>query len=342
MKFLWMFLAVVTLPVFAAGPTELSVAIGGSVPAGSAYALPSGPSRATGGERFVFKFNGPKQISEIKITSFSTSRSGKALIHSAKGVTGATAVAIEGLYVFAKVTAGNPVNYQNKVMLPESAWVAVTPNQPYSQLEFVVEAFTHNDASVLVQITSPDGFAAPEFLLTRTGASSETAGSLIDETRYARFTGSDLEKLMTVASQPQANDLAGKTYVCSVYTRLESGKIDIKRRTYALAAGGGLISNSDLQGSSVPWFVGPEGLQRSIDNYTGCGRFPTANVVRRLASGNLVAEIILDLDKWVAQCVAQGFDPNGTKAAEESSSFPSVIDAKYRVDAYEFCRPVSP
>ncbi|MGE4130822.1 MAG: hypothetical protein AB7F86_04250 [Bdellovibrionales bacterium] len=321
---------------------DMSIAIGTSVPAdpsGLTHIMQAGPSRANNGEHFLIKFNGPKMINEIKITSYSAGHAGKALIRSAKGLTGATTVNIDGLFKFSSVTSGNPVNYQNLVMLPDTTWVAVAPNQPYSQLDIQVEGFTNNDASILIQITSPDGLTLPEFLVTRT-SNNETLGHMIDESRYARFSESELSRLMSVGTQPTADELNGKTFSCSVYTKLNSAKVDVKRRGYVLS-GSELYSNSDLQGPRIPWSVGPEGLQMPVDNYTGCGRFATANVVRKTGSGNLIAEVILDLDKWVAQCQSMGFDPDGIKSVEENSTFPSVIDPKYRVDAYEFCRLVN-
>ncbi len=329
----------------APGPTQLNVAFGVSVPidsTGQTYVLPTGPSRATGGEHFVVKFNGPKMISEIKLSGFSTGKAGKTLIHSAKGVTGATTVSLDGLFQFAKVTNGNPVNFQNLVMLPDATFVQILPNQPFTQLDIVVEGFTNNDSSILLQITSSDGFALQEFLVSRTGPSDkESAGGLINESNFAKFTGAQLSNLMTIAAQPAAADLVGKTFVCSSYTKLDSNKVDLKRRIFALSSSGVLVSSSDLQGSNIPWALNADGLHMLVDNFTGCGRFTTANVLRKTGTGNLISEVVLDLEKYIAQCVAAGFDEAGTRAVEENSTFPSVIDSKYVVDSYEFCRPVS-
>lgn len=336
-------IALALLVIFSAQSTaaQLNVAFGSSVPAdpsGQTYILASGPSRANGGERFVVKFNAPKTITEIKLISYSASRTGKNLIRGAKALQGATVVNLDGLFQFSKVTAGNPTNYQNLVLLPDTTWVAIAPNQAYAQIEITVEGFTNNDSSLLLQITSNENVALQEFLVTRTGsASNEIAGGLIDESRYAKFTVNELSKLMQFAD-PNVTDLAGKTFICSSYTKLDTSKIDLKRRTYSLSANGALQSSSDLQGANIPWAIGPEGLQMPVDNFTGCGRFTTARVVRKTGGGNLIGEVIVDLQKWVDQCAAAGFDPEGAKVVEENSTFPSMIDAKFRVDSYEFCR----
>lgn len=338
------FLTLLSCLAMRAEAAQLKLGVGPSVPAdptGETYVLPSGPSRASGGEHINIKFNGPKLISEVRLTSFSSGHAGKSLIHSAKGLTGATTVSLDGLFQFSKVTMGNPVNYQSLVMLPDTAWVAIAPNQPFSQLDIVIEGFTNNDASILVQVTSNDSLTVSEFLVTRTGSVNETAGGMIDESRYARFTGNELSKLMAIATQPSVSELAGKTFVCSVYTKLDAARVDVKRRSYSLNSAGALVSNSDLQGQNIPWWTGADGLQMAVDNFTGCGRFTTANVVRRTASGNLISETVLDLQKWIDQCVAQGFDAEGTKTVEENSTFPSVLAPKYRVDSFEFCKTSS-
>ncbi|MGZ6479347.1 MAG: hypothetical protein ACXWQE_08610, partial [Bdellovibrionales bacterium] len=236
MRFLISMLALTTLSAAtsAFASTQVNVAFGASVPvdpSNQTLVEKHGPSRTSGGEHFIVKMSGAKMITDIKLTSFSTGKAGKALVHSAVGTNGATKVALEGLYQFDKVTAGNPVVYQKLVMLPDTTFVEVTPNQAFSQLDIVVEGFTNDDISLLLQITSSDALPVTDFMITRSGSSGEVVGGMINETGFAKFTAENLQSLMSRGVSPALADLAGKTFVCSSYTKVTATELNFKSRT---------------------------------------------------------------------------------------------------------------
>jgi|GEM_PF-2085205 len=316
---------------------QLNVAFGASVPvdsSGQTLTEKTGPSRASGGEHFVVRFGRAKNITDIKLTAYSAGHAGKALIHSVTAMNGTTKVSIDALSQFAKVTAGNPTNYQNLVMLPDTAFVQTTPNQAFTQLDIVIEGFTNNDISVLLQVSSSDAIAAKDYLISRSSV-ADTLGGLIDESKFAKFTTADLQSLMTQAEVPAAADLAGKTFSCSNYPRLDANQVNYKTRTYA-EANGALVSNSDLEGQNV-WTATPAGLQMSIDNFNGCGKYASFNILRMTAGGNLISEIVVVLDDFLNLCEAAHYDRNAVRDVELNSTFTSVLDPKYVVDSYEFC-----
>jgi hypothetical protein len=326
-----------------AATTQLNIALGTSVPAdgtGQTYVQAKGPSRATGGEHIVIQFARPKTIAEIKLTAYSTGKAGKVLIHSATGVNGKTKVSLDGLFDFAKVTNGNPQNYKNLVMLTDTTFVSVTPQQAFQQIDIVAEGYTHNDASLLVQVISNDGLPAEEFLMSRT-ATGETLGAMIDEAKFAKFGINELQSLMGTAVSPAIEDLDGKTFTCSSYSRLDSVKLNVKTRTYSSPSPGVLQSHSDLQGPVQTWTAGALGVELKIDNSSGCGPFTTRNVVRLTGAGNLISEVVLDLENFLIQCESVGFDKQSVRDVETNSTYPSVLDPKMVADSYEFCRPTN-
>lgn len=324
--------------------TTLSVAYGASVPkdpSGLTYVQTGGPSRSNGGEHFILKMSPAKTVTDIKISGFSTGKAGKSLIHGVTATTGATTVSLPALSQFSKVTAGNPQNYSGSVMLPDSTYVEATPNQVYSQLDFVVEGFSNDDASLLLQITTSEGLVESEFMLTRTGShSDQTVGGLINEANYAKFTANELTKLMTNGALPQAADVAGKTYVCSSYSKLDNSEINLKSRAYFMS-GSTLQSSSDVEGANLNWTATTAGLTTTIANQNGCGNYATYNVVRKTPGGNLIAEVNLDLNNYVQLCVGAGYDADGIRSVETNSTFPSVVNPNFVVDSYEFCHPAN-
>jgi hypothetical protein len=324
-----------------ASASQLNLALGSSVPAdpsGATLIEKAGPTRASGGEHIVVRLNGAKTITEIKLSAFSNGKAGKVLIHNATGTAAAAVVSLDGLFKFASATDGNPTNYQNLVMLPDAASVRVTPAQAFSRLEFVVEGFTNNDASLLISITASEDLPAQDYLITRTG-SAEVVGGMIDESGYKKFSSDNLKNLMTGATTSVAADLVGKTYVCTSYTKLDTAEIDFKTRTFAQAANGDLISNSDLEDPNLAWASTAEGLEATILDSSGCGHFVTKNIVRQTGSGNLISEVVLNLNDYVNLCAGAGYDPSAVQAVETNSTFASVVDPAYVVNAYEFCRP---
>jgi hypothetical protein len=82
-------------------------------------------------------------------------------------------------------------------------------------------------------------------------------------------------------------------------------------------------------------------VELKIDNSSGCGRFTTRNVVRLTGAGNLISEVVLDLENFLLQCESVGFDKEAVRAVETNSTYPSVLDPKMVADSYEFCHPVN-
>lgn len=319
---------------------QLSVAVGSSVPMAAEYlVLKSGPSRASGGERFIVKFAGAKTLTAIRISAFSTARNGKALIHNAVGLNGAAKVSLDGLYKFSAVTAGNPTNHNGKNMLTDSSFVEVAPNAAFTQLEFTIEGYTNDDASVLLQVSSADELELADFLVTRTGPkNAESVGGLIDESRYAKFTPAELRSMMASAKIPAAAALAGKTFVCTSYSKLNPIRLNYKERSFKIAADGKLQSDSDLEGGTQDWAPTAQGLVRTIQNFNGCGQFTSYQILRSAGSGSTISEIVTDHEAYVKLCVGAGYDENAVRTVESNSTFPSAVDAKYSAGAYEFCR----
>jgi hypothetical protein len=328
--------------VSAFATTQLNIALGASVPAdtsGQTLVEPAGPSRANGGEHIIIKMGPAKNITGIKITAFSTGKAGKALIHNVTGTNGAAKTAIDSLYTFAKVTMGNPTNYQNLAMVADSQYVESQPNMAFAQIDFQIEGFTNNDASVLIQITTTDPLPTQDYLITRT-SSNTVLGGMINEATYARFTAANLQSLMTYGAAPVAADVVGHTFSCTTYTKLNPTQLDYKKRMYSATASGAIQSISDLEGtgSYQTWTASAAGLQLAISNQNGCGKYTTTNVTRKTGAGNLVSEVVLDLNSYIQLCTAAGYDPTATQAVESNSTFPSVISSTDVVDSYEFCR----
>lgn len=319
---------------------QLNIALGTSVPAdvsGQTLTMKAGPSRASGGEHIVVNFARPKNITEIKLTGYSAGKAGKVLIHRVTALSGSAKVSLEALSQFAKVTNGNPQNYKNLVMLTDTAFVSTAPSQAFTQIDLVTEGFTNNDSSILVQITSSDEFPVEEFSVSRT-SNDETLGGMINESKYAKFGINELQSLMGRAVAPSMEDVVGKTFVCTNYTRLNNTKVDFKKRTF-VNQNGVLKSHSDLQGPLRTWTASAFGIQMPVEGVNGCGKFVSYNTARVTGAGNLIAEVILDLNDYLNLCESAGFDREAARAVQINSTFPSVLDQKYVVNSYEFCRP---
>lgn len=319
---------------------QLNIAIGTSVPmTADLLSLKSGPSRAGGGERFIMKFAGTKTITGIKLSAFSTARNGKALIHNAVGVKGTTKVALDGLYKFGAPSTGNPTNHNGKNMLTDSSSVEIAPNAQFSQLEFTIEGYTNDDASVLLQVTSTDELSLGDFLVTRTGPkNAESVGGLIDESRYAKFTAAELSSMMASAKTAVAASLAGKKFLCTGYSKLNPVRLNYKERSFSMGANGQLQSESDLEGGVQLWTSTQVGLVRKIENVNGCGNFTSYQIIRSVGSGSTISEIVTDHEAYVKLCVGAGYDENAVRTVEANSTYPSAVNSKYSVGAYEFCQ----
>ncbi len=331
----------VSIGAHAVTSTQLNIGLGTSVPVDSTMLVQkSGPSRSSGGEHIYIKFASAKNILEIKLTGYSAGKAGKTLIHSATGINGTTKVSLDGLSQFAKVTSGNPENYKNLVMLPDTTFVLVSPGQAFTQIDIVAEGYTNNDSSLVLQITSSDGLPLSEFIVTRS-STSETLGGLIDESKFAKFGLSELRSVMSTAVPPALEDLVGKVFVCSSYSRLDATKVNYKTRAYLSPAPGVLQSRSELQGPIQTWTMGAYGVELPVENFNGCGNYITTNTLRVTGAGNLISEVLLDLESFLTLCEKAGFDKESVRAVESNSTYPSVLDPKFVVDSYEFCHPAN-
>lgn len=329
-----------TLFSWSAMAENLNFAFGASVPTESNLqnkSQPFGPSRSNGGEHFVLKFASLRTVTSIRLTSFSAARTGKNLVRAVTAQAGATTVALPGLVQFNKVTVGNPTNYDGNVMLTDSSFVEVTPNQGFSQVDFQIEGFSNDDTSILIQIVTAEAVPETQFILTRTGEHSDlTFGQMISEAGFAKFNADNLKSLMTQGTIPQAGDVAGKSFVCSSYSKLDKAQVDFKSRAYVLN-GSALVSHSDLEVPDLTWEAKATGLLALISKRNGCGNFTSYHLVRLTPAGNLIAEVSVDLNAYVQLCVSAGYDEAGTRAVELNSTFPSVVSPTLVVDAYEFC-----
>lgn len=335
-------LSIIGLSLFAtvaqADPSTLDVSIGASAPKTSTFKLKSSLSRADGGEHFVLRLSSVHTVTDIKLTGASASRQGKALIRNAVAFNGPTQTVLDGLTKFAKVTMGKPTNSNGLVQLADTQFVEVAPNAAMGKIDITVEGFTNDDASLLVQVTFADAVTADNFLLTRS-ANGETAGSYVNESGYAKFTAAQLATVMKVAAEPAAADLAGQTFLCTSFTKLDPARVDFKTRTYYTGPAGELLSKSDAEGLDDRWAHTNDGLTRLIENKNGCGTFDTMQVVRRTGEGNLISEVALDLNGYIDLCTKAGYDTSATRELQLYSNFTSVLNPNYVAGVYEFCRP---
>lgn len=307
--------------------TDLKVGFGTSIPLNSVSIIEkAGPSRVSGGEQFTISFRGYKTVTSIRLSDYSVSHQGKSLVRSALAF---------------YVDANNRVNQVRldglMTMLADGQTVEVTPNATYYEIQLVVEGYSHSDASLLLQIGTVEGLPPSDFVITRTG-SSEIAGEYIDESNYAGFSISQLAHLMRVGTHPGIDDLAGHSYVCSIYAKGNAPQIDFKTRTW-YDNNGALQSSTNLDGRLTTWAPTQEGWSMPMDNKNGCGHYVTNNIIRKTAGGNLVSEIEINRYNYLVQCANAGYDWNAQAAQLDSESYPSVVNRAYRALSYEFCRP---
>lgn len=337
------FLCIMSVSLFSSfvwASNQINVAIGTSVPAAAEnLLLPSGPSRAAGGERFIVKFANAKMISSIKLSAYSNARNGRVLIRNAVANQGKTKIALEGLYQFGKASAGNPTNTGGKNMLTDSSFVEVLPAQAFTQIEITMEGYTNDDSSLLIQIVSTETLPLDDFLITRTGPQKkEFVGGLIDESLYASFSLSQVQRLIKQAKSPNSTDLVDKNFVCSNYSRMNPTQLDFKQRTFQLSADGKLQSEGDLEGPTQSWNQTTSGQVRTIKKFNGCGKYVVSQVLRQIGSGSLVSEVVTHLEDYVRLCVNAGYDENAIRSVSANTTFASIIDPANVVMSYEFCR----
>lgn len=328
----------------AALANDLNVGFGASVPkeSGASVIEKSGPSRVSGGEQFTISFRGYKTITSVRLTDFSASHQGKLLIRSAlafyvDGNGNVNQVRLEGLTQFSKVTAGNPENYQNLVMLADGHYVEVAPGATYYEIQLTIEGFSNSDAGMLLQIGTAEGVQPADFVIKRTG-STEIAGGYIDENNYANFSIGELANLMKTGTHPALDDLAGHSFVCSGFNKPSAPQIDFKTRTW-YNNNGALQSSTNLDGTLATWSPTQEGWSMPISNKNGCGQYTTNNIIRKTAGGNLVSEVEINRYNYLVQCANAGYDWNAQAAELDSETYPAVVNPAYRALSYEFCRP---
>jgi hypothetical protein len=323
-----------------ADPATLNVSIGGSVPkdpSGQTLLEKAGPATKAS-EKFVIRFTQPKNITSLRITAHSASRKGKVLVSAATAYRGAAPTILDGLSSFAKAAGGGKIeNNKGLVMMGDAVYVEVLPNAPFSRIELSVQGLISSDASFLLQIGLDGAITPAEFLITRSNT-GDVLGTLVNESSYAKFTADQVKGLMALSVEPSADDLAGHTYSCTSYTKTDSTRADFKTRVYSRGAAGELVSQSDAEPAGAVWAHDANGLALTIANHNGCGAYNTYNVARMTGSGNLVSEIVLDLENYISLCAAAGYDTTSTRELEAYSTFPSLLNSKYVVGSYEFCR----
>jgi hypothetical protein len=327
-----------------ADTNQLSVGFGASVPkdGGTSAVEHTGPSRANGGERFTISFRGYKNISNIRLTGFSPSHTGGALIRSAIALWmdaqgHRLQMNMPALSSFGQVTSGNPQNYQNMVMLRDGNFVETDPNGAFYEIQLIVEGFANNDSGMLLQITSADGLPMNDFIIHRS-STTEVAGTYINEANYPGLSIGEFVTLMTYGTQPTMLDLVGKSFVCSSFSRTAQPAIDYKTRTY-YNNNGALQSSSSLDGRLYTWTPTQEGWNMPTPQRNACGNYTTNTIIRKTDAGNLIAEVELNRYNYLTLCANAGYDWNTQAAQLDSESYPAVISNLYRTLSYEFCRP---
>lgn len=323
-----------------ADPSSLNLSIGGSVPkdpSGQTLLEKTGPGRSAS-EKFVIHFAQPKMITSVRITAHSASRKGKVLVTAATAYRGTSPTVLDGLSVFSKASGGGKIeNSRGLVMMGDGVYVEVLPSLPFSSLELSVQGLISSDASFLLQIGLDGAISPAEFLITRSGT-GDVLGTLVNEASYAKFTADQVKSLMALAVEPTADALAGHTYSCTSYTKTDATRADFKTRVYSRGPAGELLSLSDAEQTNAAWSHTADGLTLTIANHNGCGAYNTYNVARMTGSGNLVSEVVLDLENYISLCTAAGYDTTSTRELEGYSTFPSLLNPKYAVGSYEFCR----
>ena len=99
-----------------------------------------------------------------------------------------------------------------------------------------------------------DDLSTKEFIITRSGSVSESVGEYFDEKNYARFTIPQLQLLLKISKTPTINDLAGKTFSCSIYNSDTPASLEYKARQYFVGNTPNVLqSSTDLSSSSTVW-----------------------------------------------------------------------------------------
>lgn len=314
-KFLIALCTLMTTNVYA-DSNQLEVGFGPSLPKGtSTFLLPTGVSRANGGEKLYINFKTSKNISSIKLTAYSNSKAGKVLIRNGN----------IGL---------------KEVMLSHLSSVSIEPKQLLESIDLVAEGFANNDASLFLQIVSNDDLSTKEFMVTRSGAFTESIGEYFEEKNYARFTLAQLQLLMKISEMPTMDDLAGHTYVCSIYDLKSDRLVDYKTRLYFLGKPPNVLQSlTDIQAELAIWIRNEFGWTISSPyDAKDCGKISMMLYIRKTPEGNLIGEWNFDLEDYISSCMAKGYGRQSSRESILEWSRPSMINEKFVNLGYEFCR----
>lgn len=323
-------------------PVNLEISYGSSLPGtekeGETLIDEAGPSRASGGEHIVIRFRTPKTLSSIKLTAFSKSGRGRVLVR--KAVAGNALV--PDLFEY---RAGGDVlveNHRGLNMLRAGGAVEANLARAVDLLDLNVEGYDHNDATVMIQLESADGFAFEDFVITRTRNGGEFGG-FFDEEAYKSFSRRDVARLMENSSTPAIADLDQKTFVCSSYSGDRNGEknFDFKTRRFFSPSPTVLQSSTDLQSRIATWILTQQGWKLPLEPLqTNCGDLRLFYVLRFTPAGNTVSETAISASEARRKCRAAGFAREAINQWLGGFSR-SAVDRDYAVATFEFCRAAS-
>lgn len=159
-------------------PVKLSLGFGSSFPENvvvSSVIDPTLPSRAVGGEVITINLGSEKQVRAVRLKGFSTSGLGKILVRNAFLISPNKETGIDDNLALSQLShfsaGGIGVFEEHKptglVFLSNQGFVETYLQKPATQLKLVVEGYYNNDASLLVEIESPDGFKYEEIQVQR-------------------------------------------------------------------------------------------------------------------------------------------------------------------------------
>lgn len=325
-------------------PVELSLGLGSSVPDSlkdNAMIDKTGPSRRGGGEQITLTFREPKAITSLKLTAYSKSGAGKVLVRRVLNQVEQDGKSVNDPMVEFFVPSqavGVYEDYQGLVMLPAEGYVENTPSSLVEKLTIVAEGFTNNDATLMIELKSDEGFSVEDFRLRR--EFGHGMGTFIDESGYAEFSLNELNDLMLAGRNPSVDELKGNSYVCSYYDHKGVRDVDFKTRRYFSRGNGPLQSVTDLASEPATWVRTENGWVATSEWDTNCGKIPMQMVVRMTGSGSLINETIMRKSDIYNMCSRAGFWKEAINNFIAQNTHRSVVDPqKYAASFKEFCRP---
>jgi hypothetical protein len=162
-------------------PFSLSLGFGESLPdtvARTSRVNAKRPDRSVGGEIITISFKAPHEVKEVRLTAFSKSGMAKVLVRKAQasvtntvgGQDQVSTIDVAELYSFDQKSRGSygRHNETGYIMLSANNWVETNLNKPnVNSISLRVEGYSHNDATLLVELASPEGFNYYDFTVTR-------------------------------------------------------------------------------------------------------------------------------------------------------------------------------